>query len=60
MKKTYKTPLTEVVKVNAVQLICQSIVNVNGDAGVGKGGSVKEGGYSSDSKAWDDYDEDLW
>ena len=60
MKKTYKTPLTEVVKVNAVQLICQSIVDVSGNAGIGKGGSVKGGDYSSDSKDWDDYDEDLW
>ena len=60
MKKTYKAPLTKVVKVNAVQLICQSIVEVSGSAGVGKGGSVSGGSYSSDSKDWDDFEEDLW
>ena len=28
MKKQYKAPLTEVVKINAEQMICQSIVEV--------------------------------
>ena len=28
MKKQYKAPLTEVVKINAEQLICQSIAGV--------------------------------
>ena len=28
MKKIYKAPLTEVVKINAEQMICQSIVEV--------------------------------
>ena len=58
MKKTYKTPLTEVVKVNAVQLICQSIVEVSGLKGVTKGGEFVGG--DSDSKDFEDYDEDLW
>ena len=59
MKKTYKTPLTEVVKVNAVQLICQSIVDVSGLNGVTKGEGKFTGG-ASDSKDFEDYDEDLW
>ena len=28
MKKQYKAPLTEVVKINAEQMICQSILDV--------------------------------
>ena len=28
MKKQYKAPLTEVVKINAEQMICQSLVDV--------------------------------
>ena len=59
MKKIYKAPLTKVVKVNAVQLICQSIVDVSGLSGVTKGEGKFIGG-ASDSKDWDDYDEDLW
>ena len=59
MKKIYKAPLTKVVKVNAVQLICQSIVDVSGLNGVTKGEGNFTGG-ASDSKDFEDYDEDLW
>ena len=59
MKKIYKAPLTKVVKVNAVQLICQSIVDVSGLNGVTKGEGKFVGG-DSDSKDFDDFDEDLW
>ncbi len=59
MKKTYKTPLTEVVKVNAGQIICSSPVqSISGLGEVTKGGEFAGG--VSDSKDWDDYDEDLW
>ena len=59
MKKTYITPLTEVVKVNAGQIICSSPVeSISGLTGVAKGGEF--GGGVSDSKDFEDYDEDLW
>ena len=60
MKKTYIAPLTEVVKVNAGQIICSSPVDsITGIDGVTKGEGKLVGG-ASDSKDWDDYDEDLW
>ena len=53
-------PLTEVVKINAEQLICQSIVGLGGDTGMGQGGEVTEGIISPDSK--EDYIniDNLW
>lgn len=50
MKKVYIQPLTEVVKINAEQLICQSIVGLGGDTGMGQGGEITEGTISPDSK----------
>jgi len=43
MKKTYRTPLTEVVKINTEQLICQSLEVPIGDPvpeGLGDGESI--------------------
>ena len=37
MKKTYIAPLTEVVKINAEQMICQSQVGVGGSVPGGQG-----------------------
>ena len=45
MKKQYKAPLTEVVKINAEQLICQSLDVLVGDpvpVGQGDGESILE------------------
>jgi len=49
MKKTYITPLTEVVKINAEQMICDSPALT----GTYSGGKVLD-------KEDTDYDEDLW
>lgn len=55
MKKTYKAPLTEVVKINVEQMICESV--------------AVQGNYDSSSmtiagkEKWDEFDEideDLW
>ena len=52
MKKTYIAPLTEVVKINAEQMICESI--------------QQKGDYNSTTMTiagkddFDDFDEDLW
>ena len=43
MKKTYRVPLTEVVKINAEQLICQSLELLVGDPvpeGMGESGNI--------------------
>ena len=60
MKKTYTAPLTEVVKVNAEQMICQSPVNnVDGLAGVTKGGTWAGG--TVDDKDFDgEVTDELW
>ncbi|GEM_PF-2359453 len=55
MKKTYIAPLTEVVKINAVQLICQSIPK-HGDFTPGEMTIAGKDDYED----FDDYDEDLW
>ena len=52
MKKTYIAPLTEVVKINAEQMICDSQISQGGPFG-GKAGDIQ-------SKDDYDYDEDLW
>ena len=49
MKKQYKAPLTEVVKVNAQQLICQSPA-LGGEYG---GGSILD-------KNEEEFDENFW
>ena len=53
MKKTYNAPLVKVVKINAVQLICQSIAK--------RGDFTPEGMTIAGKDDYDyDYDEDLW
>jgi len=54
MKKTYKAPLTEVVKINAEQLICQSTEQVTLSS------TKYNGSAKIESKDDYDYDEDLW
>ena len=49
MKKTYKAPLTEVVKINTEQLICQSLEVPIGD-------SVPDQGESGNILGKDDED----
>ena len=56
MKKTYSTPLTEVVKINAEQLICQSLEVLVGDPvpeGLGGGESIL-------GKEDEEFDENFW
>ncbi len=52
MKKTYIAPLTEVVKINAEQMIC--------DSQISQGGPFSGGSGDIQSKKDYDYDEDLW
>ena len=56
MKKTYNAPLVKVVKINAVQMICESIDNVN--RAIDKSSTVSAG--NALGKDDFDYDEDLW
>jgi hypothetical protein len=56
MKKIYITPLAEVVKINAEQMICESIDNVN--RAINTSSTVSAG--SALGKDDIDYDEDLW
>jgi len=52
MKKTYIAPLAEVVKINAEQMICESIA---------KQGDFRPGDMTIAGKDdFEDYDEDLW
>lgn len=51
MKKTYIAPLTEVVKINAEQMICDSPALSN---------NVYQAGGKVLDKEDADYDEDLW
>ena len=53
MKKQYKQPLTEVVKVNAEQMLVESQFTLKGD-------SKYNGTATIESKDDVDYDEDLW
>ena len=56
MKKTYKAPLTEVVKINAEQVVCASVQmtlssnNYDGAAAI----------QSKDDEDYDDFDPSLW
>lgn len=52
MKKQYKAPLTQVVKINAEQMICDSPV-------MGVGGTFDGGPGDIQSKDGEDYG-DLW
>ena len=56
MKKTYKAPLTEVVKINAEQMICESIENVNREINAS---SSVDAGSALDKEDWF-YNNDLW
>ena len=57
MKKTYKKPLSEVVKINAEQMICQSVpFNSVNPANVS---TPQEGGGYMLGKGDEDYG-DLW
>ena len=60
MKKVYIQPLTEVVKINAEQLICQSIVSLGGDSGVSQGGEYTGDPIYPDSKEDFINVDDLW
>ena len=51
MKKTYSTPLTEVVKINIEQMICQSPI---------LGGTYTSGGKVLDKDDYENDDSDLW
>jgi len=53
MKKTYISPLTEVVKINAEQMICDSQISQGGPFS-GTAGDIQ----SKDD--FEDYEEDLW
>ena len=57
MKKTYKAPLTEVVKINAEQVVCAS-----GDKQVTFGGEFtgEPGAIQSNDDDYDDFDPSLW
>jgi hypothetical protein len=55
MKKTYKAPLTEVVKLNVEQMLTTSDFTVKGNSISGT-----EGGFEKAGKDDFDYDEDLW
>ncbi len=58
MKKQYMAPLTEVVKINAEQMICESVnYNTTKPANVS---TPQEGGGYMLGKDDVDYDEDLW
>ncbi len=52
MKKTYIAPLTEVVKINVEQMICESIQQ--------KGAYDPSDMTIAGKDDFDDYDEDLW
>ena len=54
MKKIYKAPLTEVVKINSEQMICQSQLGVGGSVPTGQGSGT--GVLNKDDE---DYG-DLW
>ncbi len=57
MKKTYIAPLAEVVKINAEQMICESIDKVN--RAINKNSTVNAGNALGKDD-FDDFDEDLW
>ena len=57
MKKTYIAPLAEVVKINAEQMICESIDKVN--RAIDKSSTVSAGDALGKDD-FEDYDEDLW
>ena len=57
MKKQYMAPLTEVVKINAEQMICESVNYTTKAADVK---NTQEGGGYMLGKDDVDYDEDLW
>ena len=56
MKKTYKAPLTEVVKVNVEQIVCASPDGYDKSIGT----TEKSGAVALGKDDFDDYDEDLW
>ncbi len=56
MKKTYKQPLTEVVRVNAEQIVCASPEGYEKTMGV----TAKSGAAALSKDDYEDYDEDLW
>ena len=55
-KKSYQSPTTEVVKIQATSIICQSINRVNSAEGLRYGGA---GSVDANSRGggWDDDDE---
>ena len=58
MKKIYMQPLTEVVKVNAEQMICQSQqLGVGSSVPTGNGNGVGVQSYDDDT---DEFIEGLW
>ena len=56
MKKIYKAPLTEVVKINAEQMICDSNVGVKTTAIT----NDNVGGFTIADKDDEDFIDDLW
>lgn len=56
MKKIYTAPLTQVVKVNAEQIICTSNYSMNTEVELGGG----ETGLQIADKDDEDFFEDLW
>ncbi len=52
MKKIYMAPLTEVVKINAEQMICQSQIT--------QGGPFSGGSGDIQGKDDEEFDSDLW
>jgi hypothetical protein len=54
MKKTYKAPLTEVVKINAEQMICQSSFSLSTSR------QFNSSTMQISSKEDEEVEEDLW
>ena len=59
MKKIYMQPLTEVVKIKAEQMICQSISGVDNVSGLSVTQEEFAGGGTDAKEDWF-YNNDLW
>ena len=59
MKKIYMQPLTEVVKINTEQMICESISGVNNVSGLSVTQEEFAGGNTDAKEDWF-YNNNLW